>query len=210
MEPVFIVLGQSAALAGCLAIDQNKALQYVDYTTLRKALLTSGQILEPANRLSDSHFITDWWIIGPFADQNSKGLLTVYPPETEFDTTKTYRGRNDVLISWQTHTGHESGYVDLIKILSPSDIGVAYAYGLIEVDNDTLLNIGVGSNDGVRLWVNGELFLDKQEERRAVPNQDVLSIPFKRGSNAILLKIDQVGGDWGFYFSMIDNVDQSK
>jgi hypothetical protein len=66
------------------------------------------------------------------------------------------------------------------------------------------LKIGVGSNDGVRLWVNGILYLDRQEERRAVPNQDVLNIPFKKGNNEILLKVDQVGGEWGFYFSIID------
>jgi hypothetical protein len=207
MEPVFMVLGQSSAIAGCLAIDQNKALQYVDYALLRKTLLTTGQILELAHKLSDSHFLTDWWLIGPFDNEEGKGLLAVYPPETEFDTTKTYWGRDNVTISWQRHSASESGYVDLAKILSPSDIGVAYAHRLIKTRSDTLLKIGVGSNDGVRLWVNGHIFLDRREARKAVPNEDVLTIPFKKGDNTILLKIDQVGGDWGFYFSVIDDTD---
>ena len=204
MEPVFMVLGQSAAIAGCLAIDQNKAVQYVDYASLQKALLTTGQILELPNKVSDSHFITEWWLIGPFENPDNNGLKTVYPPESEFDTTKSYWGRDETAISWHKHIGHESGYVSLMKILSSSEIGVAYAYRLLEVPADTLLKIGVGSNDGVRLWVNGILYLDRQEERRAVPNQDVLNIPFKKGNNEILLKVDQVGGEWGFYFSIID------
>jgi hypothetical protein len=61
----------------------------------------------------------------------------------------------------------------------------------------------VGSNDGVRLWVNRVLVLDQQVGRTAVPNQDVVIVPFKKGKNNILLKIDQHGGGWGFYFSIL-------
>jgi hypothetical protein len=46
MEPVFMVLGQSAATAACQAIDQQKAVQDIDYSTLKKRLLTDKQVLE--------------------------------------------------------------------------------------------------------------------------------------------------------------------
>lgn len=46
MEPVFMLLGQSAATAACLAIDKKVAVQDVDYGQLRKRLLEDGQILE--------------------------------------------------------------------------------------------------------------------------------------------------------------------
>ena len=46
MEPVFMVLGQSAASAACLAIDQKAAVQKVDYARLRERLLTDSQYLE--------------------------------------------------------------------------------------------------------------------------------------------------------------------
>ena len=45
MEPVFMVLGQSAATAASLAIDSNVDIQNVDYTTLRNTLLKDKQIL---------------------------------------------------------------------------------------------------------------------------------------------------------------------
>ena len=45
MEPVFMVLGQSAATAAFLAIQQNVAVQDVDGTKLRERLLADGQIL---------------------------------------------------------------------------------------------------------------------------------------------------------------------
>jgi hypothetical protein len=46
MEPVFMVLGESAAYAACMAIDGNTAVQDVSYLDLRKRLLAAGQVLE--------------------------------------------------------------------------------------------------------------------------------------------------------------------
>jgi len=46
MEPVFMVLGQSAATAACQAIDQQKAVQDIDYSILKKRLLADKQVLE--------------------------------------------------------------------------------------------------------------------------------------------------------------------
>ena len=46
MEPVFMILGQSAATAAALAIDGNLAVQDVPYATLRARLLADGQVLE--------------------------------------------------------------------------------------------------------------------------------------------------------------------
>ena len=46
MEPVFMVLGQSAALAACQAIDKRIAVQDMDYPALRGKLLAAGQVLE--------------------------------------------------------------------------------------------------------------------------------------------------------------------
>lgn len=45
MEPVFMILGQSAATAACLAIDDRVAAQHVDYAKLRAQLLNDGQVL---------------------------------------------------------------------------------------------------------------------------------------------------------------------
>lgn len=46
MEPVFMILGQSAATAAALAIDAACAVQDLPYPVLRQRLLTDGQVLE--------------------------------------------------------------------------------------------------------------------------------------------------------------------
>jgi hypothetical protein len=45
MEPVFMILGQSAATAAALAIDANSPVQKIEYGTLRERLLADGQVL---------------------------------------------------------------------------------------------------------------------------------------------------------------------
>jgi hypothetical protein len=46
MEPVFMILGQSAATAAVLAIDGKLDVQDVPYSKLRDRLLADGQVLE--------------------------------------------------------------------------------------------------------------------------------------------------------------------
>lgn len=46
MEPVFMVLGQSAATAAALAIDAKVSVQDLDYARLKERLLADGQVLD--------------------------------------------------------------------------------------------------------------------------------------------------------------------
>ena len=46
MEPVFMILGQSAATAAVMAMDSGTSVQDVPYEKLRARLLADGQVLE--------------------------------------------------------------------------------------------------------------------------------------------------------------------
>jgi hypothetical protein len=45
MEPVFMILGQSAAAAAVIAVNDNVDVQDVSYTKLKDILLAAGQVL---------------------------------------------------------------------------------------------------------------------------------------------------------------------
>jgi hypothetical protein len=45
MEPVFMVLGQSAGAAAAIALDEKADVQHIDYSRLRERLLQGHQIL---------------------------------------------------------------------------------------------------------------------------------------------------------------------
>ena len=46
MEPAFMVLGESAAIAAVLAMDRSLPVQDVPYPLLRERLLADGQVLD--------------------------------------------------------------------------------------------------------------------------------------------------------------------
>ena len=46
MEPVFMILGQSASTAACMAIDKSIAVQDLSYDLLKEKLVADGQVLE--------------------------------------------------------------------------------------------------------------------------------------------------------------------
>jgi hypothetical protein len=52
MEPVFMILGQSAATAAAIAIERNSNVQEVDYQTLGPRLRADKQVLILADRVS--------------------------------------------------------------------------------------------------------------------------------------------------------------
>ncbi len=50
MEPVFMIMGQSAATAAAQAIESKKAVQDIDFTKLKEQLLKDKQVLsKPAS-----------------------------------------------------------------------------------------------------------------------------------------------------------------
>jgi len=163
-----------------------------------------GNIMRFIERVKAANtFITDWWLIGPFDNTNENGLQIIYPPEQEFDISKTYTGSGGRSVKWEFFNNEISGYIDFTKIYHPSDNGVAYAQRTIHMEKDTDAQVGIGSNDGVRMWINDKLVLDHKISRKAEPNQEILTIHFRKGENTVLLKIDQLGGGWGFYFSIL-------
>ena len=56
MEPVYMILGQSAGTAAALAVDGKTSVQKVDYAKLRERLLADKQILKWEPKRDDKHF----------------------------------------------------------------------------------------------------------------------------------------------------------
>ncbi len=148
-------------------------------------------------------FLTDWWLIGPFDNENLKGLTTVFEPERNFDTTRVYSGKNGVELKWKRYSNSTSGYIDFTKLFNPTEYVVAYARRDLVVDRDTDFTLGIGSNDGTRVWVDGKLVLDRPVARKAMVNDDIVTFHLKKGVHSLLVKVDQTGLEWGLYCTEI-------
>ena len=152
---------------------------------------------------SAAPFYTDWWIVGPFENEDQKGLARVLAPERGFGPDQTYLAKNGQRVAWRKYQDTTSGYIDFSKLFSPNENVVAYAYRTLYAEKAQAKTFGVGSNDGVRVWINWKLVLDRPVARKAEPNQDRITVMLPKGESAILVKVDQLKRGWGFYFTEI-------
>jgi len=159
-----------------------------------------GLTLSPSNRA----FISEWNIIGPFDAPDMTYLQQSYPPETEIDLRKSYSGKLNNKIGWKKIQAEESGYVRLERLLEPNEQAIAYGLAYVFSPEARQALILVGSDDGVRVWLNDNLIHDNPAYRGAYPDQDKVQADLKQGWNKLLIKVQQGGGGWGYYLRFVD------
>jgi HEAT repeat protein len=90
------------------------------------------------------------------------------------------------------------GVVDLAALLDPDQDVVAYAYGELASPLAREAQLLVGSDDGVAIWINGARVHSHRVSRGLTPDEDRVPVTLREGTNSILVKVAQGGGDWGF------------
>ena len=85
--------------------------------------------------------------------------------------------------------------MDLDKILG-GDERVAYLKTQITSDRDQEARLEIGSDDGVKVWLNDKVVDANNVIRACTPGQDKVKVKLNRGVNRLLLKVTQGGGDW--------------
>jgi hypothetical protein len=64
------------------------------------------------------------------------------------------------------------------------------------VPEETPARLLMGSDDGVKAWLNGAVVYGNNVDRGLIVDQDMASIVLKKGTNDLLLKVTQGGGGW--------------
>jgi len=149
-------------------------------------------------------FIKEWNLIGPFDAPDMTHLQTAYPPEKEIAMKKKYKGKNNLKLEWKKIQAEESGFINLEKILELNEQTIAYGLTYVFTPEDRRAQLLIGSDDGVRIWLNDNLIHSNPAYRGAYPDQDKIPVVLKKGWNKLLVKVLQGEGGWGFYVRFID------
>ncbi|MCX7967578.1 MAG: DUF2961 domain-containing protein [Armatimonadetes bacterium] len=137
-----------------------------------------------------SPFITNWLIAGPFPNENCKGFDAVYPPEQAKTLDELLKASE-----WKQVSAAD-GILNLLPRFRPNTNVVAYALTVIEAPSDLTTEMLVGSDDGVKIWLNGELVHNNHAHRGLSVDQDRVQVKLRRGANILLVKVENGGGDW--------------
>ena len=107
---------------------------------------------------------------------------------------------NGKVLSWQK-VRSKDGFVDMQTGI-PKDYTVGYAWTEFDISNATDAWLGLGSDDGVKIWLNGELVHDKWVRRPSRVDEDVVPLHLQKGVNRMLIKIQNVTLDWSFIYRL--------
>lgn len=92
--------------------------------------------------------------------------------------------------------------IDFQAEFGPVTDVVAYAYRDIESSEDRRVELKVGSDDGIKIWINGEIVLTNHVRRALQPGDDAVIVTLRSGINKLLVKVEQAAGEWGFMLRM--------
>lgn len=175
-----------------------------------------------------------WRALGPFP--HPQGTLDLEPAqavERELktmnaggagpDLAATYKLRDGVRRWIELTSGGDDGHaldvgaVDLSRALAPADAGkgwndnvVGYLYRRIDCTTASELPVMFGSDDGLRVWLDGELVAERAIARSCTVEDHVLTLSLRAGANHLFVKVVNEGGDWQFEMQRWQRIDQKK
>ena len=79
---------------------------------------------------------------------------------------------------------------------------MVYAALRVESEKEQHVRFGVGSDDGVEMWVNGKKIHSNDIKRSYAAESDTVETVLPNGVSTILMKITQGDGGWEFGVSV--------
>ena len=139
-----------------------------------------------------------WHSLGPFiAADFDKAHETAFGPEKtpdEIDLAKKYA---DDKLAWIARAEWKDGVVNNTL---EGESAATYLYRTIDAPTRRRMTISLGSDDSLRVWINGQQVFNLKVTRAAAADQDTITIPLEAGTNHLLMKVCNSGGAYGFYF----------
>ncbi|RLD36371.1 MAG: hypothetical protein DRI73_00830 [Bacteroidetes bacterium] len=169
-------------------------------------------------------FIKNWLILGPFPNcedcgtenykhgENCAGFYTDYLKSAGGEKNliptpgmKIEFAEPGLNMEWFSYKS-ETDKIPLASILEPKDMVVAYAFTQINCRQAQKSILTVGSNDGIQVFLNGEKVHENHPKngRWLQADNDYVPVELKKGTNNLMLKIDQGTGDFGFVARFLD------
>lgn len=145
-----------------------------------------------------------WRALGPFiAPSHDAAFEHDFGPETEIDLARTYlEGK----LAWTERPEWEDGKVHRgLK----GDNAATYLFRTLSSETERPLVLSLGSDDSIKAWLNGKQILARKIHRSVAPDQEKVTVQLRPGENQLLLKIVNVGGEYGFYFQILGSAPEN-
>jgi len=136
-------------------------------------------------------FVDVWQIAGPFSKKGVEGIDLFdlkFAPESD----REFANWEDLPIGGD---GYRADEIDIAKYYGTENC-VAYLKTSIRIEQSQKVLLELGSDDGVKLWLNDELVHANNALRGHESGQDIVEVHLEKGWNPVLMKITQGVGGW--------------
>jgi putative membrane-bound dehydrogenase-like protein len=159
--------------------------------------LSATALAELQKIYRDPQPVREWRLLGPFPRD---GAPAIEKGEIDFGHKHSV---GDQEIAWSVHEGDaKDGFLDLEKALASKSSVYAFAACTVESSREREVEIAAGSDDSLTVWINGEQVHDFPGDRAWSADADRFTARLRQGSNAIVLRVGQTGGQWSFNFKV--------
>ncbi len=150
-------------------------------------------IRRPSNCWIDQ-YCRDFLVLGPFPawGKAEMGLTTPFIDESAVIPS---RGQKAGELAWKQIVTPGRN-LDLAKAVGPADSAVAYAAFAVRSPRRQFAQLRLGTDDGCRVWLNGQPILHAPVDRAAAADQNIVDIRLNAGINRILIKVANRNGGW--------------
>lgn len=143
-------------------------------------------------------FVLAWRVAGPFPWSMNDAFNVIHINEPNVDVNASYTVEEKA-ITWQPlSTAAVNGAMDLMGGIGTLENVCAYALAKITVPEACDAVVRTGSDDGIKVWVNGEVAVENNIDRGMDIDQDQGAAKLNAGENTILVEVTQNGGGWNF------------
>jgi len=138
----------------------------------------------------ERNFLRLWLVAGPFACGLETDCLSGQGGEAGVRPTDGLELKRADGTSVKWHSQKSWGDVTTFDDLTgPKDGAVAYAFTEVSRSKAGKALLMVGSENGIRVWLNGKLVLSGDGLRSLTPDEDQVEVDMNAGENALLVKL---------------------
>lgn len=143
----------------------------------------------------------NWKFVGPF--NLEKGFHQQFWPE-KVDIEKWSSKEKYSRAIFQKRDDLFDGYINVKQITNFSTNQAVYALLDINSKNYKLAQLRFGMGGRLKVWLNGEPVMIKNVRGDAVIDRYIANVRLHLGPNTMLVRVDNVIGELGFYFRVTD------
>jgi hypothetical protein len=145
-----------------------------------------------------------------YLKQTSKGKVTEKQIATNGATAGDTVGNKTWKPAWLASTGNNNIQKMLRRIgLWTIDVNNHVAYGSITLmsPKKQKTTMFAGSDDAVKVWLNGQLVHNNPVNRSSINYQDYFPVTLKQGRNVLLVAVYEKRGEWSGFFGFRNDIE---